>query len=119
MGTALPRMPKAVREITMVGAEARLPARLIWPTRKNEAMIPSAAATAVGMKSMPNAVSKAAMETLNNEMLDVAHGQKRERGVPCRSSSGMTLMPLVSTCMVGGDATDPGSDERLMRASLS
>ena len=119
VGTALPRTPNAVREMTIVGADARVPARLTRPTRKNDTTIPSTPARAVGMKLIPKAASKAAIEMLSNEMLEAAHGQKSDRGVPCRSSSGMTLIPLLSTCRAGGASTDRGGEDGVMRPERS
>ena len=80
----------------MVGAEARLPATPIKPTSANDTTMPVSAANIEGRKPIPKVTSKPAIEMLNSEMLAVAQGQNNERGVPWRSPSGITLIPLTS-----------------------
>src|SRR5688500_10786602 len=52
-GSLLPLTPNAAREITMVGAEPRVPASETKPTSRNENTVPTRAATVACQKLTP------------------------------------------------------------------
>jgi hypothetical protein len=89
--------PKAAREIVMVGALARLPARELIPTKKKEAIVPIIAANVACQKEIPNPRKNDPYESASKDTFAAAQGQKSERAVPLRSFCAMKLVPLISS----------------------
>jgi hypothetical protein len=96
LGNRLPRTPNAARDSTIVGAEPRLPARATQPQSANETTTPTTPAITPCQKETPNPSTKAPYATPSTEMLAANHGQNRSAGLPLRSPSAMTLIPLRS-----------------------
>ena len=92
----LPFTPKDALDKTIVGAFDLLPAKELIPTNKNDPIVPIKAATVACLKDIPKPRKKAPYDKASKETLAPAHGQKRERALPARSDSSITLGPFTS-----------------------
>jgi hypothetical protein len=92
----LPARPNAARDSARVGAEPRLPAIETSPTSRNDATAPTTAATMPCQSPIPKPSTNAPYDTASTEMFEAHHGQNRSAGLPLRSDSWITLMPLAS-----------------------
>src|SRR3954451_4097383 len=100
-GTRLPLTPNAARLSTSVGAEPRLPAIAMRPQSRNDTTMPTTPAMTACQKEMPKPSRNEPYARPKTLTLAPNQGQNSCRGVPLRSSSAMTLMPLVSTATRG------------------
>ena len=73
-----------------------MPAIETSPTRKNETTAPTVAAINACHSPIPNPSTNAPYATASTEMLEAHQGQNSPDGLPLRSDSAMTLMPLAS-----------------------
>jgi hypothetical protein len=69
----------------MVGALARLPAKDEIATSEKLPSVPIAAATVACQKEIPKPRKKDPYERAKKETFAAAHGQNKERAVPCLS----------------------------------
>jgi hypothetical protein len=100
-GSRLPFTPNDARDKTMVGALERLPASELIPTNKKEPSVPINAAIVACLNEIPKPKKKAPYERANIETFAPAHGQNKDRALPERSDSAMTLRPFTSKSKAG------------------
>src|SRR3954470_10931191 len=108
-GARLPLTPKAARLSTSVGAEPRLPAMAMRPQSRNDTTMPMTPAIRACQKEMPKNSRNEPYARPKTLTLAPNQGQNSCRGVPLRSASLMTLMPLVSTATRGVGASRAAS----------
>jgi hypothetical protein len=81
-GNRFPLTPNAAREIVIVGAFARLPARDEIATNEKLPIEPITAAVVACQKEIPKPRKKDPYESARNETFAAAHGQNKERALP-------------------------------------